>query len=179
MVVNFRKGGLLIIVIAFLVVSGGFILKNLEPDTPVDEQPVMNTVDTAVTSQPGDSSQSSDEFFAEYRMERERMRGKEVEMLREILNQSGSDKEARQAASMRLVEISTDMEREMKAENLIKSKGYQDCVVLIQPESTTVVVAADHLQLDQEKEITALVSRVTKTREDQIVIITRDAQKSG
>lgn len=179
MVVNLRKSGLLLIMIVFLAVSGGFILKGLEPNSPVDEQPVMNNLDSAAAGQAGDSSQDSDQFFAEYRMERERMRGKEVEMLRDILDQSGSDKEARQAASLRLVEISTDMEREMKAENLIKSKGYQDCVVIIQPGNTTVVVATDNLQLDQEQEIKALVSRVTKTREDQIVIIARDVPKSG
>ena len=61
---------------------------------------------------------------------------------------------------------------------MIKSKGYQDCVVIIQLENTTVVVAAEHLQLDREQEITALVSKVTQTREEQIVIIARDAQKS-
>jgi stage III sporulation protein AH len=137
----------------------------------------MKADDPVLTTQTIDTPNNSDKFFAEYRMERERMRGKEVEMLREIQNNSSSDKEARQAASLRLVEISTDMEREMKAENLIKSKGYQDCVVMIQPESTTVVLAAEHLQLDQEQDIKALVSRVTKTREDQIVIITREVQK--
>lgn len=179
MVVNLRKGGLLLVFITFLAVGGGFILKGLEPGSPVDEQERTHADEVAAAPVVSSSVESSDKFFAEYRMERERMRGKEVEMLREILNQNGSDKESRQAASLRLVEISADMEKEMKAEYLMKSKGYQDCVVIIQPENTTVVVAADHLQLDQEQEITALVSKATKTREDQIVIIARDAPKNG
>ena len=66
----------------------------------------------------------------------------------------------------------------MKAENLIKAQGYEDCVIIIQPENTTVVIAVEHLQLDQEQELTSLVSKVTKSREDQIVIIARDAPKS-
>ncbi len=177
MVINLRKSGLLLAMLVFVAVLGGFILKGVEPGPVVNEQPVMKADDPVLTTQTIDTPNNSDKFFAEYRMERERMRGKEVEMLREIQNNSSSDKEARQAASLRLVEISTDMEREMKAENLIKSKGYQDCVVMIQPESTTVVLAAEHLQLDQEQDIKALVSRVTKTREDQIVIITREVQK--
>ena len=28
----------------------------------------------------------------------------------------------------------------MKAENLIKAQGYEDCVIIIQPENTTVVM---------------------------------------
>ena len=51
-------------------------------------------------------------------------------------------------------------------------------MIIIQPENTTVVIAVEHLQLDQEQELTSLVSKVTKSREDQIVIIARDAPKS-
>lgn len=179
MVIDLKRAGMVLLAAAILIVLSSICIKALSPEPDLDEITAAPVSQSLLTSQADVSPQETgDKFFAEYRMDRERLRGKQVEMLREILNQSSGDKEARQAASLRLVEISTDMEREMKAENLIKSKGYQDCVVIIQPESTTVVVAADHLQLDQEQEIIALVSKVTKAREDQIVIIARDAQKS-
>jgi len=45
------------------------------------------------------------------------------------------------------------MEREIKAETLVKAQGYEDCAVIIEPETTTVVVLSIALRLDQEEEI--------------------------
>lgn len=180
MVINLKKL-LYISLMAILLMTGlGAIVKAVMPPAVTEPKQVAQSPsapETVRANLPGQVP-ARDKFFAEYRMDRERIRGKQIEMLREIMNQSGSEREARQAASLRLVEISADMEREMKAEALIKSKGYDDCVVIIQPENTTVVVAVASLRLDQEKEIIGLVSRITKTREDQIVIIAREASKS-
>ncbi|HAA08830.1 MAG: SpoIIIAH-like family protein [Syntrophomonadaceae bacterium] len=179
MIIDLKRVGMVLLAAAILIVLSSMCIKALYPEPDGDKLTAAPVSQPQIASQPNISPKEvEDDFFTEYRLERERLRGKQVEMLREILNKNSGDKEARQAASLRLVEISTDMEREMKAENLIKSKGYQDCVVIIQPENTTVVVAAEHLQLDREQEITALVSKVTQTREEQIVIIARDAQKS-
>lgn len=98
-------------------------------------------------------------FFAEYRMERESMRGKLTEMLSGIQNDPRADKAARQAASLRLVHISEDMEREMKAENLIKSKGYSDCVVIFQDDATSVVISASQLSSEQEADIRQTIGK--------------------
>jgi hypothetical protein len=61
----------------------------------------------------------------------------------------------------------------MKAENLVKSKNYEDCVVIIQPETTTVVVLAPTLRLDQEEEIKDLVARSLQCSEESLCIIAR------
>ncbi|MEN6389329.1 MAG: SpoIIIAH-like family protein [Syntrophomonas sp.] len=98
-------------------------------------------------------------FFAEYRMERESMRGKLTEMLTGIVNDPKAEKAARQAASLRLVQISEDMEKEMKAENLIKSKGYSDCVVIFQEDATSVVVSASQLNSEQEADIRQTIGK--------------------
>jgi stage III sporulation protein AH len=181
MVIDLRRVGLVVLIIALVAVfaSTGIKIIGMQSSLNREEQPVVQVSQPVVNSPVvPESTGTGDSYFTGYRMERERMRGKQVEMLRGILDQSSNDKEARQAASLRLVEISADMEREMKAENLIKAQGYEDCVIIIQPENTTVVIAVEHLQLDQEQELTSLVSKVTKSREDQIVIIARDAPKS-
>lgn len=170
-----RKAAVSLMVLVALIASGA-VIASIWP-LPSTGNEAVSTVE-AVTDNKKSllPSEPSDEFFAEYRLERDRTRGKQVEMLREILNQASAEKDARQAASLRLVEIATDIEKEMKAENLIKSKGFQDCVVIIQPENTTVVVAADGLNTDQEQELTKLVSRSTKNPEQEIAIIVRNAK---
>lgn len=121
-------------------------------------------------------SGKKDDFFAEYRMERERIRGKQIEMLRNIIDNKNIEKEAREAASLRLVQISNDMEREMKTEALVKSKGFEECVMIIQPDIITVVVEADPLRLDKEKELRDLVSQATEANPDKICIIAREPE---
>lgn len=115
-------------------------------------------------------------FFSEYRLERERVRGKQVEMLREIINNQTSEKTVREAASMRLVQITEDMEKEMKAENLVRSKGFDECVIIIQPGATTVIVQTSTLRLDKEEEIKKLVSQATQCNEETLCLIVREPE---
>ncbi|KUG05020.1 stage iii sporulation protein ah [hydrocarbon metagenome] len=120
------------------------------------------------------SEQEADNYFAEYRMERERIRSKQVETLKDIINQESSTQEAKDAAALRLVKISEDIEKEMKTESLIKSRGYEDCVVIIQAETTTVVILAAALRVDQEEEIKKMVSRSVQCSDDSICIVARE-----
>ena len=62
-------------------------------------------------------------FFSEYRLERERIRGKQTELLKDIAGNPSNDKKVRDAAAMKLVEVADTVEKEMQAETLIKSEG--------------------------------------------------------
>jgi stage III sporulation protein AH len=174
MVLNFKKKGIIVAVLVGVVFFGLLISKmnSAKPDDGVkdltDEQEISDI------NTPGINNQQQDDFFSEYRIERERVRGKQVEMLQEIINNQSIEKEARQTASLRLVSITEDMEKEMKAENLVKSKGFEECVVIIQPHTTTVIIKSSTLRLDEEQEIKELVSRITQYSEENLCIIARD-----
>lgn len=114
------------------------------------------------------------EFFSEYRMERERLRGKQLELLKDIINNEAHEEKARAAASMRMVEITADMEKELQAENIVKSKGYKDCVVILQPQATTIIVQSENLTIAKEKELKDIVSQVTGSSVDKMSIIVRE-----
>ncbi len=108
-------------------------------------------------------------FFAEYRMERESLRGMQMEMLGQIINDSSAEKNSKQAASIRLTQIGEDMEKEMKMESLIKSKGFSDCVVIPQSDVVTVVVSASKLNTQQENDIRQVVGKA-KNQSSKILI---------
>ena len=90
------------------------------------------------------------------------MRGKQVELLQGIYNNESLTDEARQSAALRLVDISTDMEREMKAENLVKSNTGEDCAVVIQADSMVVVVASQLSEARQQSLIDLLNHQLVK-----------------
>jgi stage III sporulation protein AH len=112
------------------------------------------------------------EFFIEYRLERERTRGQQVEWLREITNNPNADAETRKKAQEQLYNLSQNVGKEMETENLIRAKGFNDAVVLLQHDkAVTVVVRVKELTPDDAAKIAELVARNTGVTPNNIIII--------
>lgn len=177
MIINFKKlalisGGIFLLLLLFINLLGGQSKELNRQELDPGEQ-VLATAEMTINDDIKSNEKGID-FFAEYRLERERVRGRQIEMLQEIINNQSSETEARQAASLRLVEISEFMEKEMKIEHLVKSKGFSECVVIIQPESSTLVVHAASLRLDKEEELRKMVSKLIPCSEEDLCIIIRE-----
>jgi len=117
------------------------------------------------------SPQSEDDFFAEYRMERERVRSKEIVMLREIINNPDSVQKAREAAYVKLVDIADREEKEMQAEAMIKSQGFQDCAVVISSKNTTIMLEGDSPGTAEQQAIKKAVSIATGSTDKTISVV--------
>lgn len=113
------------------------------------------------------------EFFVEYRMERDRVRGQQVEFYREIINNPNSSSDARQLAQNRLLVVSQNIEREMKLENLIRAKGYKDAAVFLQDKTVTAIVQARSLTEKEIAEIAAIVARGTGVDEQNVFVMAK------
>lgn len=159
-------------VILVVVVVIGIIFTWTGLKAPAPELNKENKASTAIESPVKEAKAESSSFFAEYRMERERTRSKQIELLREIMNRADLGNIG-ESASKQLISISEDIEKEMKAENLVKSKGYKECVVIILPRMTTVVLQSQPLNAKQEKEVKEVVAGITGYNEKQIDLIVR------
>ena len=177
MIISTRKIKMLAVITAVILIPFiGLNLINLSMD--VKSEPVNNTVVESSSSdiRVKNNLQSQDgdrmNFFAEYRMERERVRGKEIGLLREIANNS-SDKKASDMARLKLVELAEKAEKEMQAETMIKSQGFQDCAVIISPKSTTIMIESNSTPIERQEEIRKAVSIATGCIEKNISIVKR------
>lgn len=110
-------------------------------------------------------------FFASFRIEREQVRGRQLEVLREIAEGDKSGADARENASVRMIRITEEMEKEMKAENLVKSRGVKECVVIIQPSTTTIVVDRIPDHGPSETDLKGLVSQTVGCRRNDLSLI--------
>lgn len=115
--------------------------------------------------------QESNDFFVEYRLERDRTRGQRIEWLREVINNADSAGETRQKAQELLLAISSKMEKEIELESLLRAKGFKDAAVIADERAVTVVVTADKLSAGESAEINSLVYRKTGVDAQNIVII--------
>ncbi|MEL7564232.1 MAG: SpoIIIAH-like family protein [Dehalobacterium sp.] len=115
-----------------------------------------------------------DDYFVNYRIEREKIRSQQIELLREIVDNPNSVSEVRKNAQEKMLTITQNMENELKLENLIKAKNYQDAVVLIQPESVMVVVKILELAAGDGTKIADMVANTTGHSYEDIIITTKE-----
>jgi len=179
MIIRFKRVGIILGLVVCAIVMVGFITGtsfNQDDKSSVNAGKVDiedNPASVPINTVGKEQEKQEQDFFAEYRMERERVRGKEIEMLRNIVENHSSESKIREAAALRLVQISEDMEKEMKIENLVKSKGFTDCVVMINDNNANVVLESPTIRLDKEEEIKEQVSKLIKSTKENVTIIVR------
>lgn len=119
------------------------------------------------------AKESASEFFAQFRMERDRVRGQQLELYREIVNNPQSAENMRSEAQQRLFALTQDMEKELKSENLLVARGYAEAVVFLQPQGVTAVVLSPKFTEEQKRSVVNLVSRTLGCKEEAVSVIAR------
>lgn len=82
----------------------------------------------------------ADGFFVDYRLEREARRSRELELLREIAAQEETSAATRQEAQEKLMALARQAERETRVENILRAKGFEDVLVVLEEQGVTVVI---------------------------------------
>ena len=74
---------------------------------------------------------------------KELARSKAMEMLNTVINDEKTSKENKDKATAELTAMASNMEKEGVAEGMIKTKGFEDCVVFITNDMVSVAVKAE------------------------------------
>lgn len=103
---------------------------------------------------------ASEAFFTEGRMERDRARSQQMELLKELIAQPQASAEARARAEAELLALSRRAAQEAEIENLLRARGFRDALVYLYSNSAVVVVRAGSLTPAQVAQVADAVSRV-------------------
>ena len=175
-----RKRTILIIVFAFiLVMSVYMMLLGNFPKVVYEKQ--LDSVDLEkVSTSSFDESQITpvaknleNDFFIDYKLERDRLRGQEADYLRELINNPNASSESKEKAQQDLIALSQKVEKEMIVENLIKAKGFEDAVIFFSDDHVNIVIKTDGLLQKDIAQITDVVTKTTGISVDKITIIER------
>ena len=100
---------------------------------------------TDTSSQAGgiDMNANADAYFAQARLERQKTRDASQELVQKVLDDTTADEGTKTEAANQAAEISQNMVTETNIENLVKSKGFVDCVAFIQNGACNIVVQKD------------------------------------
>lgn len=101
------------------------------------------------------------DYFAQAKMNKDGARSKSVELLNEMINNPNVDAESKKKAQEDLLMLSTAADKEASCENLIKAKGFDECVVFISGDGVSVTVKSDGLDGADLAKIQEIVSSQT------------------
>ncbi|MBM7622756.1 SpoIIIAH-like family protein [Sporohalobacter salinus] len=118
------------------------------------------------------NSQEDKNFFVEYRLERDKIRSEQVNLLREMINNPNSNKELKNKAQNRLLEITNNLEKEMEVESLIRARDYKDAISFIHQNSVDVIIASNKgLKRKDVAKIGDIVAKTTGLEMEDVTII--------
>lgn len=116
-------------------------------------------------------SASSGSFFSDFRLDRERVREKELASIESVINDENTDKEVLAKAQEQKIKVTSAMEKETTLEGLLKAKGFTEAVVTIRENSVNVVV--EEAEIDEKKaaQILEIVQRETGEDSSNIKVL--------
>lgn len=135
----------------------------------VDDEPTDEETDV-IGDDPADWDLSSGEFFVEYRLERERVRSKELDVLQQMINNPNVTTESKVEAEKKLLKLQELMELELMVENAVKAQGFDNAILVMQEEGALIIVSAGELKSEQIMLIAQIASQSTGLRPSQINI---------
>lgn len=113
-------------------------------------------------------SLQGEDYFVNYRLQREQSRQEAKAMLEPLLESTVSESQAE--AQQKWLELSHKIEKEGQIENLLKIKGFKDAVVDANPNAVNVIIFAPALSQDEVKLIQSVVTQATNIRLNLITI---------
>ncbi len=130
------------------------------------EPEVKATTDT-------ESEEGGANFFASYRLQRERVRDQSIEMLQTLIDNPNAAAAAKEEAEKLLLEIVRQREQELLVENMVKAQGYEDAVFFYHDEVATVMVKQKDLDEKSFIQITETVAGAVGVERENVQVMAR------
>lgn len=131
-------------------------------------------VNGAQSGEPEDTAQvsaSGNQYFVQARLNRQQARDAALAILKEAVDNSKATEASKKEAVDGQAKIAKNVETEANLENLIKAKGFTECMVTLENDSAVVTVATAGLNASEVITIKDLVVTTAKIPVESVRII--------
>ncbi len=104
-----------------------------------------------------DAGSSNSDYFATSVVSRERTRDEAMEVLQSVIDDEKADEATKTQARADLSALAKAMENESKIETLVISKGFEQCVAVINGDKINVIVKSEGLNAAEVAQINEIV----------------------
>ena len=116
---------------------------------------------------------NGNEYFVNSRLERDMMYSQMLDSYAKILENNSVSEEQKAISRQEITKINDIKNAIMISENLIKTKGIDDCIVFVNDQSISVIVAEEEISQDKVAQIENIISRELKASIENIHIINK------
>ena len=89
--------------------------------------------------------------------------------MREMVK-SAKTEESRQQVQEAILRLVQEKQREYEMENLIKARGFQDALVVIQDKNVNAIIKAQSFTREEVAQVAEVISRIAAVRPEDITI---------
>lgn len=193
-----KKGSVAIYVLALMLVTAGywnFISKETETlqtvsmsqsnentqnnntessnDENLGDATLVNSNDVITETDQKTEIEEKDDYFEASKLSRDTMYSQTLETYQEILNNTNVSEEQKAIVTQEISDLNQEKNAIMICENLITTKGFEDCVIFVNVDSISVIIKAEELQTDEIAQIQNIVSREMNAEVENIHIMTK------
>ena len=133
----------------------------ISTQTKVEE----NTVET--------NSNNNADYFVSSKLERETMYSEMLASYQKILDSSTISDSQKEAAQKEITKINDTKNAIMISENLIKTKGFNECLVLVNDDSINIVIDKEELNKEDTAQIQSIIAREMDAKLENIHIMNK------
>ena len=120
-----------------------------------------------------ENENKNDGYFGESRLARDTMYSQTLETYKEMLNNSNVSEEQKARVTQEITKLNKEKYAIMLCENLISTKGFEDCVIFVNVDSISVIIKATELKSDEIAQIQNIISREMEDEIENIHIMTK------
>ena len=145
--------------------------ENKAQETQSDDTSKNNEKENKSDYTSENNNQEKDDYYASSKLERDKMYAEMISSYEKILNNSNSSEAQKTIATQEITKINNAKNAIMISENLILTKGFENCIILINDSSINVVVKAkEELKKEDVAKIQNIISREMNTEVQNIHI---------
>ena len=131
-------------------VNGGALVEN-EDENVISNNNVNTSTSTGTTQE--------DDYFSDSKLERDSMYSQSLDSYQKMLDSTTVSSDQKAIAQNEITRINNEKNAIMIAENLIKTKGFEDIVIFINGDSINAIMKSDKLSQEEIAQIQNVLSR--------------------
>ncbi len=158
------------------LVSTNAVSENVEETGALVENTPENieTVTENTVSETSVPAVSDNQYFAESKLEREKMYSQMLESYQKIINNSQISDKQKAISQNEIKKINDTKNAIMISENLLKNKGFEDLIIFVNGDSISVVIKAKELTQEQIAQVQNIIVRELKADIENIHISNKE-----
>ncbi|MCD7775979.1 MAG: SpoIIIAH-like family protein [Firmicutes bacterium] len=133
------------------VIDSSYYASLLESDGADSGTPAASESDEA------DEASARDEYFESAAYNRDVARDEAIQVLATVAESESALQEVKDQASSDIAALAAEITAEAKIEEMVKAKGFEDCVAIISGDVASVIVKSDGLLPSEVAQITEIV----------------------